>query len=776
MEFIKKFGPFCIVFCILTNQLVWGGVSFESRELDPAPGKVAVADIDNDEAGDIVKVSNKSESFVWYKYTSGGALEKFVVLKAKNFRADRIVLVDIDTDGDMDIVSGLEEDSYNVVWLENPLPDDKATEPNSWQIHIIGPQKGYIKDICAADLNGDGKTDIVIRTHTRTTFHFQKQPDVWQQGQVLEHESHEGMDVGDLDGDGDPDIVLNGFWYETPADAVFGDYKKHIFGRKWFTPVDKSWRDNNASIKLADINKDGLLDILISHSELPGFPVSLYTAGSIEDVKADNWNEIKVSEKFDFCQTLDAADIDNDGDIDILAAKFERDHKYEKWMNKPPYPVVVFLNTDGKGLKWQEQVISNDGMYAGIFGDVGGDGDIDIVGSQSYWTGPVKIYENKIGNNPLALDKFKYIQIDDSRDKRYFGLCFGDFTGDGYQDILSGKWFYCNPGGDMTGKWQRTTVDEHIDAMVAIDVDGDAFGDFIGLRCNEQWWYEAANREGTEWKKVRIGALEICDHKLSTQQYSAGQIVPGGKPEIILKDYYFELPDNPADGDWPATKYSEKGTGYALGDVDGDGYLDIAGSYKIEGERQVPGTRNVAWWCSEVCWWKNPGDGSSNWKQFDIGKATNADRYELADLNGDGRLDVVVTEERYPGHNPNASCYWYEQPAKVSGRWKRHLIATQFSMNNLDVGDLDRDGDIDIVTCEHSMPYRGTPAPDHERLFVFENDSKGGFAVRLIDWDKESHLGTQLVDMDGDGDLDIVSTAWRDFQYLHLWRNDAISK
>jgi len=175
-----------------------------------------------------------------------------------------------------------------------------------------------------------------------------------------------------------------------------------------------------------------------------------------------------------------------------------------------------------------------------------------------------------------------------------------------------------------------------------------------------------------------------------------------------------------------------------------------------------------------MCWWKNPGDGSGDWRCFDVGKATHADRYELADLNGDGRLDLVTSEERYPGHVPNASCYWFEQPADPkSDAWKRHLVVTQFSMNNLDVTDMDRDGDADIITCEHSMPYRGEPAPGKERLQIWENDGGGTFTEHSVNPGKESHLGAQVTDLDGDGDLDIVSIAWREYQYLHLWRNDA---
>jgi hypothetical protein len=35
----------------------------------------------------------------------------------------------------------------------------------------------------------------------------------------------------------------------------------------------------------------------------------------------------------------------------------------------------------------------------------------------------------------------------------------------------------------------------------------------------------------------------------------------------------------------------------------------------------------------------------------------------VGDLNGDGRPDIITSEERYPGEKPNASLYWYEPPA-----------------------------------------------------------------------------------------------------------------
>jgi len=447
-------------------------------------------------------------------------------------------------------------------------------------------------------------------------------------------------------------------------------------------------------------------------------------------------------------------------------------------------PLVFFLVMLSGSIGWGQtnlytfsrtpfsrRVLDTEGGHTQI-GDINGDGKNDIVGPRSYWIRPVGLWENKRCDQPLALDQFTYIQVDDKRDKRYFGLAFDDFTGDGYVDIVAGKWFYRNPGGDMTGAWERVDIDDQVDALVAVDADGDAFGDIIGLRPNEQYWYEAVDKQASQWRKIRIGSLPIDDHRLSTQIYGVGQLIPGGKPEIVLSDYFLEIPARPQEGNWPATKYSSEGSGYAIGDIDRDGLLDIGGSYRVQGEGVVPGTRNVTWGCSRVCWWKNPGNGSGDWQRFDVGTATHADRFALADLNGDGRLDLVTTEERYPGHVPNGSCYWFEQPLHLTEPWSRHLVVTQLSMNNLDVGDADQDGDIDLVTCEHTMPYEGKPAPGGIKLEIWENDGQGHFNSRIVDREKESHLGAQLVDLDVDGDLDIVSIAWRDYQFLHLWRND----
>lgn len=143
------------------------------------------------------------------------------------------------------------------------------------------------------------------------------------------------------------------------------------------------------------------------------------------------------------------------------------------------------------------------------------------------------------------------------------------------------------------------------------------------------------------------------------------------------------------------------------------------------------------------------------------------DRVRVRDVNGEGRPDIVVTEERYPGQEPDANLWWFEQPADPAAPNRpRHRVTTTFSLINLVAADFDRDGDIDLVTAER----KGAGL----RVLLFENDGRGRFTERVLDRGKESHLGTRAADLDGSGDRDLVSIGWNRHQFLHLWRNDAI--
>ena len=192
--------------------------------------------------------------------------------------------------------------------------------------------------------------------------------------------------------------------------------------------------------------------------------------------------------------------------------------------------------------------------------------------------------------------------------------------------------------------------------------------------------------------------------------------------------------------------------GIGVGDVDDDGDIDIAAGRRLGSDTEA----------KEVLWFQNPGHLDRRWQEHFVGRGTHAiDRIEIADFDQDGKGDIVVTEQRYPGFEPDAQMVLFIQ--KDIYKWDKQVVVTQHSMNNLDVGDIDRDGDVDIVTAEHKGQALKTE--------IWLNNGKAKFTPSVIDSGKESHLGAQLVDIDDDGDLDIISAGWDQYQYMHMWLN-----
>nr|WP_136252901.1 VCBS repeat-containing protein [Ningiella ruwaisensis] len=381
--------------------------------------------------------------------------------------------------------------------------------------------------------------------------------------------------------------------------------------------------------------------------------------------------------------------------------------------------------------------------------------------------------QNAIEASNSVSSAWQYVQIDDSKKMwgdwaqpdwlRYFGLAAGDVNGDGLQDIVSGRYVYLQQNSaiqPLATQWERLDLGDNVDAILVMDADGDSKLDIIAQALPNLYWYELA--QGNTFIKSEIGQVPATTH-VNSQGFTLADITNDDREEFIIAgngNLYAFSASLQADGEvqWQsqliAANTSDEGIG--AGDIDGDGDIDIAAGRRPEGEPEP----------KELYWYENPGHMNEPWKAHYVGQSTHPiDRVEIADLNANGKGDIVFTEERYPGLEPDAQLIVMMQTE--DNGWTRNVLATQYSMNNLDIGDIDQDGDLDLVTAEHKGEALETE--------LWLNDGKANFSVQIIDSGKESHLGTQMVDIDADGDLDLISAGWDQHQFVHLWLNPHIA-
>ena len=730
-------GLFAWRHALAPTVVVIADVPFDERMIDRTAGDIKlVGDIDGDALPDLIVGGMPDEPLTWYRYPDW--TRTIIAVAATQFTTDGS-LGDVDGDGDLDIVVPDGNSDDNLIWFENPRSGRDPANGSLWRRHVIGSIGSWGKDVELADFDSDGRLDVATRSPKRAMIFFQSSPTSWQRTEFGKlNLGSEGMTGGDIDGDGQTDLVLRGVWLRNPGAAS---------ARSISNWIQYAIGDAPAEFKalITDLNGDGIADVLYSSSEGTA-DIVWWTSADGDPTGA--WKSHTILADMEKVHTLEAADMDLDGDIDVVLGQMHTSAKGE---------IMILHNVGGDGARWTKQVVGRGGLHNGVVADIGNDGDYDIYGAN--WTGnpPLRIWENHLETKG-PLERWTYRQIT-NRHTRTFGLDFGDMDSDGRADIVSGEFWYRNPGGDLLGEWAQAAFPTGMHVFLVTDSDDDGRADAIAQKDDGEigiYWVKHQSGD-TGWDTVRIGGVPRASHALGAQGYARVSMLDGKGSAILISSgdgiYTFRVPPNPQGGNWPRTRISPRPSdeGLAVGDIDGDGLPDVAAT-----------TGNA----KGVEWYQNPGDGSADWPAYTIGSFADAvfpDRVGLGDLNGDGRLDIVATEEN--GGENDAETYWWEQPPDTySVPWQARRITSWATTNSLDVADMDGDGVLDVVLAEH----RG-----QMRLSVWRNDGRGQFTESRIGAGMESHLGGRAVDLSGDGDLDIVSIAWDDFAKVHLWRNDA---
>ena len=351
------------------------------------------ADVNGDGLLDFFVVNNNAHGgwLGWYETTP--ELEnsiKHVIADSASAGADfacgDLASGDIDNDGDIDVLGPQHTGEWDdggaptkMVWYENP----------DWQAHYIGVFPNFVKDVDLVDLNKDGKLDLAATCHVSNTVHVYRQetPDSWIK--VLDQyvkPIHEGQHVGDLDGDGDIDVVSTGFWFENPGGDMTGEWTVRNIDPFWNSDSGSTWKHNATKIYCADIDDDKVDEVFISCSELFRDRVAWYDPPQDRD---GEWAKHLVGTN-EYAHTLQVGDIDLDGDYDVLSGN-------NRHQGDPDNsPLKLFIN-EGDNVMWTEQVLTKEGAYNSYLGDIEGDGDLDIfryagheATAYEVWVNPVK--------------------------------------------------------------------------------------------------------------------------------------------------------------------------------------------------------------------------------------------------------------------------------------------------------------------------------------------------------------------------------------------------
>lgn len=263
----------------------------------------------------------------------------------------------------------------------------------------------------------------------------------------------EGLGAGDIDGDGDLDLVAGAYWLEAPG------WTPHEIRPATPYSVHAGYSDTFLSYSL-DVNLDGRTDVI--QFGTPGAPAYWYENPGGEEV---TWVRRLVHPSVG-SENPRLEDVDGDGRQDLLFLDRQADRFV--WMQAPTTAGDTLWTRHEISTPLEKERSRRLGHGLG-FDDVSGDGIPDVIGFDAWWEAPGWEEHPADLGNPAA-DMHAY-----------------DMDGDGDADVLSssahgyGIWWHEQGDGDGA-RWTRHTIDDRTSqthALEVADLNGDGLTDFV---------------------------------------------------------------------------------------------------------------------------------------------------------------------------------------------------------------------------------------------------------------------------------------------------------
>ena len=373
--------------------------------------------------------------------------------------------------------------------------------------------------------------------------------------------------------------------------------------------------------------------------------------------------------------------------------------------------VITIADEKATEIRWKMHTINDQSPYEACgAADFNGDGKIDVFCGDSWYEAP-NWTRHKVRDVPASGPNPHYYE--DFSDSPL------DVNGDGRADIVTCNYFgkrvgwVENPGGDATMPWIEHEIDTpgNMESGELVDINGDGTLDFLPNPGNVVVWYELTQQKPVVvWKKHDLGS-EGAGHGIGV-----GDMNSDGKLDIVTPKGWYEQPKADASVKWVFHREFELGAAgiFVHGrDIDGDRLTDI-----VWGMGHGFGLQ----WLRQ----STSADGKRVWTKHNIDDTfSQVHTLVFANLDGVGEPELITGKRVYaheiePGETDSSVVFYYQYDRKQE-KWVKHTI------------------------------FRGDPAVNAPK------DAKDRWALKDF---PRGTAGTGLqmsaVDIDGDGDLDLV--------------------